>query len=131
MKLWIGAETQADVFDLFRAVRSDVQKDINSAIELRTYEIGVESWDCIVILRSDNDFKEIFKFSKARRDMDFRLQLDYEKFVAADDRERRRLLFELLLRSLSMLKSKGGNEKEIERLMNNVRGVGESQGWIP
>ena len=44
---------------------------INKKIEDKTYDIEIEGWDVIVILRDDFDFKEIFKLSKKRRTMDF------------------------------------------------------------
>ena len=71
MKLWIGAETQEDVIDRFRVVRKELELTINKKIEDKTYDIEIEGWDVIVILRDDFDFKEIFKLSKKRRTMDF------------------------------------------------------------
>lgn len=129
MKLWIGAESQADIIDAFRLVRSEVENEINLAIRDVSYDIGVDEWNCIVILRDDSNFTEKIQLSKAKRDMDFRLRLDYTQFAEATQTCRKILLLKLLLRSLSLLKDKGQNASEIERLADDVMSVGERKGW--
>ncbi len=131
MNLWIGAETQAEVSDSFRSIRSEVERAINAAIDSHKSDIGVDSWDCVVILREDVHLPEVIKVSKARRDMDFRLQLDYQAFIKADELGRKQLLFALLLRSLTLLKHKTGLAAEFDELTALVRAVGERHKWLP
>jgi hypothetical protein len=131
MKLWIGAETQAEVTESFRSIRTEVERAVNAAIASFKSDIGVDSWDCVVILREDVHLPEVIKFSKARRDMDFRLQLDYQTFFKSDELGRKQLLFALLLRSLMLLKHKTGLAAEFDQLTALVRAVGERHGWMP
>ncbi|MDZ4814763.1 MAG: Imm44 family immunity protein [Verrucomicrobiota bacterium] len=130
MKLWIGTETQADIVDVFQPVRKDLEAVINGDIEKQTYDIGVDAWDCIVILRDDSDFSEVIKFFKKKRDMDFRLVIRYSDFKIANEHQRRRLLFSLLLRSLDLLKDKGGNAQGIDLLKLKVMEIGQGKDWV-
>lgn len=130
MKLWIGAETQAEVTDSFRSIRTEMEGVLNREIESFSGDIGVDGWDCMVILREDCHLPEVIKYSKARRDMDFRLQMDYQAFVKSPHKGRRQLLFALLLRSLSLLKHKSGQIAEVDELTARVRAVGSQRGWL-
>ncbi len=129
MKLWIGAETQEDVIDRFRVVRKELELTINKKIEDKTYDIEIEGWDVIVILRDDFDFKEIFKLSKKRRTMDFRLQLDYLMFTQSDQFTQKKMVFSLLLRSLNLLREKGAGSDGISQLIADVAEIGSKNGW--
>jgi hypothetical protein len=42
MKLWIGAETQADIVDDFRVIRKEIESGVNYAINGKTYDIEIE-----------------------------------------------------------------------------------------
>ena len=125
MKLWISSETQANVSDVLRLLRNEIAETINEAIAERDYDIGVNGWDVIIILQSGSDsFSERIKFYKAKRDMDFRLALDFDKFATSDKSGRLQMIFSLLLRSLDTLKKLGGNAEEIDRLTADVKEVG-------
>jgi hypothetical protein len=130
MKLWIGAETQAEVTETFRSVRTEMERVLNSEIESFSGDIGVDGWDCLVILREDCHLPEVIKYSLAKREMDFRLLMDYQAFVKATPAERQRLLFALLLRSLSLLKHKSTRIAEVDELTARVRAVGSKKGWL-
>lgn len=125
----MGAETQSDAAELLRIVRNDVQDTINSSIENEIYDIGVDGWDCIVILMDDGDFGERVKFSKAKRDMDFRLRVSYRAFMEGDESARRALLLRMLFRSLELLEAKGGNSTNIDRLKARIQSVCMDKGW--
>lgn len=117
MKLWIGAETQADIVDEFRPIRNEIERRINTEIESVKDDIGVDGWKCIVVLRDDDNFEEIVKLFPKRRSMDFRLRIDYQSFRRAPNSERKRLLIQLLLRSLALLKDRGCNSEGIDKLV--------------
>jgi hypothetical protein len=131
MKLWIGAETQADIIDKLRAARKEVETTINGVIENSSYDIELEKWMVIAVLRDDSVFNEIVKFSKARRWMDFRLRLEYERFARTDDSGRIEMLCELLLRSLQLLTEKGANAQGVSNLTHDVQAIAKSRAWIP
>ncbi|WP_083846021.1 Imm44 family immunity protein [Rhodanobacter spathiphylli] len=120
MKLWIGAEIEADIGDQFRNVRRCVVDTINSYIDFREYDLGVESWDCIAIVRDDDCFPEKFVLNRKNGDMDFRIRIDYSKFKSGDRYEQKRLIFEMLEKSLLMLKEKNHNNG-IDALLSDIK----------
>jgi hypothetical protein len=130
MKLWIGAETQAEVTESFRSIRTEMERAINNEIESFNTDIGVDGWDCLVILREDCHLPEVIKYSLAKREMDFRLLMDYQAFVKATPKGRQQLLFALLLRSLSLLKHKSTRIAEVDELTARVRAIGTKKGWL-
>jgi hypothetical protein len=124
MKLWIGAETQADIINVFRPIRNEVEAAINATIASDTYDIGVQSWDVVVVLRDDCEFKELTRYSKKNGGMDFRLRLEYSAFLHGSVKQRRDLLFALLVDSLERLSEKTGRRDDTDRLIgavNNAR----------
>jgi hypothetical protein len=127
MKLWIGGELESDIADSFRAARRDIEIAINNVIEANVYPGKLKSWDCIAIVRNDEIYGEICKYSKKTGEMDFRLKLDYMKFKEASQIERCKMLFKMLLRSLAIIKEK--NALACDDLLSDVLKVGRNCGW--
>lgn len=116
MKLWIGAEMEADVADSFRQSRSRVEGNINRVIQQRHYDLPFSSWDCIAILRDDTHFEERTRYSPKRKDMDFRLRLDYKAFKAGTPSQQDAMIFDMLHRSLTLLAVKIGDCAGLQEL---------------
>jgi hypothetical protein len=130
MKLWIGGEISADIGDAFRETRKVVEEAINSVIEAATYRVKLNAWDCIAIIRDDDAFEEIFRYSKGKKDMDFRLRLDHGKFKAAGSLVRQAMLVEMLLSSLSILRERFLSEEGISDLIEDVQSLARGKGWL-
>lgn len=130
MELWIGGEISAEVADSFRAARGPVEKVINESISKKNYSIDLNSWDCIAILRNDGAMKEIVKYSPKKKEMDFRLRINFDKFLSASDSERKVLIFAMLDRSLVLLKDKGVDGEGLDILIADVRSIGSAHGWF-
>ena len=103
MKLWIGAELDADVADSFREARNRVEAAVNAVISPKDYTLPLNSWDCIAIVRGDDRFTERVRYSAKTREMDFRLRIDHSAFNAATPCERASLIFAMLRRSIALL----------------------------
>ena len=129
MKLWISSETQSDVFDDFRKASLKVEDCINEVIVDKTYGLALDGWDCIAILRNDDDFEELVQYSPKKKEMDFRLRIDYESFKSGNDLEREQLVFGMLIRSLKLLNVKGLDGDGMESLESDVKSVGAAKGW--
>lgn len=123
MKLWIGGEISAEAGDGFRRARGAVEKSINEVIAGKKHALNLDSWDCIAILRDDNDFKERTNYSPEKREMDFRLKIDFDEFSSANDAGRQKMIFEMLERSLILLREKKGvgDVSEIDRLIADIK----------
>ena len=130
MKLWMSAETQSDVGDDLRKVRTKIRDIINDKIQNIDYGIPLNGWDVIVILRDDERRKEIIKYSKKKEHMDFRLVMNYEQFIASNDHEKETMYFDLLLRSLMILNEKWITENGIDKLIQDVTEIGITNNWI-
>jgi hypothetical protein len=130
MKLWMSAETQSDVYELCRIARNNVEKSVNNTLENREFDLPLKQWNCIIILRDDDDFKEIKKYSFTKRDMDFRLGLNFQDFKNGDDLNREKAIFEMLLRSLLLLENEGVIGAGMEELKSEMNALGMLKGWL-
>jgi hypothetical protein len=129
MKLWISGEIEAAVGEEFRHARNSVEKSINEVIEGRSYDLAIDGWDCIAILRDDENFEEITKYSKKKRDMDFRLKVNFQQFKTGPQSLREKLIYEMLERSLTILKDKGLSAEGLNQLHSDIRQVAFQHGW--
>lgn len=144
MRLWISSETSKEVLSeeqsmIFYASSNYVQDTICAYIESISYDIPLEGWDCIIVMMGENGFDERIYYSLKRKYMDFRLKIDHILFNMTDELGRQKLIFEMLIRSLNLLKEKFKiarpkiNQKafdELERLREDVMLVAKLQGWI-
>ena len=130
MKIWIGGEIESSIEDDFRKARSKVEKSINENIEKNTYNIPVESWDCIAIVRDDEQLEELFIYDSHNNEMDFRLRVDYQKFLVGNSNEQEQLIFEICLRSLKKLQEFIGSSTDLNNLIKDVSILGKLNGWL-
>ncbi|EIF51637.1 Imm44 family immunity protein [Sulfurovum sp. AR] len=144
MKLWMSSETSREVLNedqstQLRLARNFVKDKINLKIEDISYEIPLDSWDCIIVMMGDDSFEERTIYSMKKRDMDFRLKIDHAEFNSTDALGQQKLIFEMLMRSLDLLKEKFTKVKpklphtiydELENLKADVLSVANSNGWI-
>ena len=89
----------------------------------------LNDWDVIVILRDDDNFEERTRYSKKKKDMDFRLKINHKDFAAANKGKQEAMIVELLLRSLELLKQKGLSENDINDLRADVCAVAIERNW--
>lgn len=122
MKLWLSGEITSEVEDAFFPAMQTVERAVNQVTERTDYGLSLDGWDCIAILRdsNDEDLREITRYSAKRRDMDFRLRLDYERFNNGTPKQRVGQLFDLLFRSLDILDEKGLEASGIALLRADV-----------
>ncbi len=106
MEVWIGGEIESVISDKFRLARIEVERQLTQYLSEKHYDIELDSLDCIAIIRDDSEFCEIHNYSAKKRDMDFRLIIDFEQFSQADYRERQNLILSMLLRAVDILGEK-------------------------
>lgn len=130
MKLWISGETAlgSNLNDFIKAF-NNIENTINEVIVNRKYDLSLESWNCIAIIRDDDCFKERTRMCNNKTDMDFRLIIDYGTFCKASKAEMEVLIFAMLMRSLSILRTKGLNRKGLDDLEADVNAIGIQHGW--
>jgi len=132
MKLWMTSETESSVADDLRLVRNSVEDDLGSYLFDKNYDLELGSLDCIIILRNDDVFEEITRYSPKKRDMDFRLSINFDTFVSSDFGKRKTLVLETIIRAIDILATKKSINKEaIQNLRGDVISFGESHDLLP
>jgi hypothetical protein len=107
MKFWMAGEIESDVADDFREVRNKVEHLINSYLEAINYtNENLIAWDCIAIIRNDNDFKPRIRYSSKTKETDFRLPINHSDFKNGSANEKLDLILNLLRSSLEILGKK-------------------------
>ena len=119
----------ADVADAWRIARNSVEASVNELFPKKEYELPVTQWNCIGIVRDDSSFAERTTFSKKKRSMDFRLSIDHDRFKTASPAIRERIVFEMLLRSLEILRTKAGEAPGFEPLAKDIKQLAIMKGW--
>jgi stress-induced morphogen len=130
MKLWMSAEFSGDIEEEIRVSSNFVEDTINEVIEAKSYDIELDSWDCIAIIMEDDDFEEITKYSPKKRDMDFRLHISHKEFSNCSSLERQCMFYQMLKRSLNILTDKGANESGVENLILDICDIAKQHGWV-
>lgn len=131
MKLWIGGEICADIADEYRHAQNAVEDAINAVIEGKDYDLELDGWDCIAIIRDDEVFGEITRYSPKRRNMDFRLGIGHTQFKSATPAQREAMIMQMLIRSLALLGEKKGISKEgVENLAADARSIAKQRSWL-
>tara|TARA_R110000772_G_scaffold157794_2_gene268972 strand:- start:1443 stop:1823 length:381 start_codon:yes stop_codon:yes gene_type:complete len=106
MEVWIGGEIESVISDKFRLARIEVERQLTQYLSEKQYDIELDSLDCIAIIRDDSEFCEIHNYSTKKRDMDFRLIIDFEQFNQANHEECQNLILSMLLRAVDILGEK-------------------------
>lgn len=125
MDIWIGGEIELTIEDKFRVARSQLENHLSHRLETMSYELELDSLDCIAIIRNDNELEELQSYSKEDRDMDFRLVIDFAEFTVASSKESKKLLLNMLLRAVELLsQNKDINEREALKLKKDLNLIG-------
>lgn len=111
MQVWLSSESSKEVLNeeqltQLNVARNYVKNILKNKLEHQTYDIPLNSWDCITIMMGPTGFEERVMYSFKQKTMDFRLKINHEEFNSTDDLGRQKLIFEMMLRSLDLLKMK-------------------------
>ena len=110
MKLWTSGEVHGDVGDKIINNLKIIERKVNNYLENKNYGEGVVLWGYISIvlpssLLPPSFFQEIKRYRKSKKETEFRLKLDYDQLVKADEMERHFLICESLLRSVEIART--------------------------
>ena len=133
MKLWMGGEVQADVTDLHRVARKEVQDSVNRVIGAKEYGGGVGEWAYLAIILNGEigaQYPEVSKYKKRVRECEFRLKIDHGAFKEATDLVRRQLLLGSLVRSVELMAGLGIEDFDVAELKRDMVALGNEQHWL-
>ena len=104
MKLWMSSEEMEECGEDNSNIRRDIEPRINVLIKDCTLADYVE-WAVITIILNENgpDYKEIVRRSLKNKELEFRLKIDYYEFMKTDFNGKKKLVLEVLLRSLDLM----------------------------
>lgn len=125
MKLWVSAEMESDVAEDFRLANNAIEDSLAAFLASKEYDLELDSLDCIAIIRNDSEFKELHRYSPKKRDMDFRLVIDYFEFKKSTFDQQKSLILDMLIRAVSLLSTKKSvNKAEAVKLRNDIKEFG-------
>ena len=136
MKLWTSGEVQGDVGDKTISNLKIIEKKVNDYLENKNYGEGVILWGYIGIvlpsgLLPPSFFQEVKRYSKSKKETEYRLKLDYDQLVKADEKERYFLICESILRSIEIarteLKIPNFDLSEFEK---DLKECFKKEGWV-
>lgn len=104
MKLWMSAEEMEECGKENSIIRNEIEPHINELIKDCTLGDYVE-WAVITIILNEKgpNYKEIIRRSLKNNELEFRLKIDYEEFMKSDYNHKKKLVLEVLLRSLDLM----------------------------
>jgi hypothetical protein len=131
MDIWLGGETGGKgIFDKFLSSANNVEAIMKNYLVDKSYELGFTSLDIIPIIRDDDVLTERKLYSHKKKDMDFRLKIDYNLFKKSSTLECESLIFKLFLRAIDILKTKKLNNDELDRLKIDIENIGRLNNWL-
>ena len=126
MEIFMSGEIDSSVSDLFGEVCNEIEQKLK-VLETNDYGTEVESIGIIPIivnlspdLEDAGFFKERKLFSKKKKDADYRLRIDYAKFVNADREIKKLLILKNVITCIRLLSEKATKDFDAKRLENDI-----------
>jgi len=123
IKFWMSGEIQSEVGDCYRQAQNTIEAVLNQCVGVRNYGEGLKEWAYIaIILKPDIDkyYPEVKRYRKKKREVEFRLKINYKKFLKGNAETHLRLVAESVLRSFSLMREMNIKKFDLERLTKDV-----------
>lgn len=120
MLLWMSSEQMHECFENMQ-IQREIKPKINELIKNCTLGDYVE-WAVITIILNENgpDYKEIIRRSLKNKELEFRLKIDYNEFMSYDYNHKKKLVLELLMRSLDLMEKWKDIKKEERESIKSI-----------
>ena len=120
MLLWMSSEQMHECFENMQ-IQREIKPKINELIKNCTLGDYVE-WAVITIILNENgpDYKEIIRRSLKNKELEFRLKIDYNEFMSYDYNHKKKLVLELLIRSLDLMEKWKDIKKEERESIKSI-----------
>ena len=123
IKFWISGEIQSDVGDCYREAQNTIEAVLNQYVEGKDYGEGLKLWTYIAIILKpgfDEYYPEIKRYRKKKREVEFRLKINYKKFLKGNAETHLKLMAESVLRSFDLMRDMNIKDCDLERLISDV-----------
>lgn len=120
MELWMSSEQMHECFENMQ-IQREIKPKINELIKNCTLGDYVE-WAVITIILNENgpDYNEIIRRSLKNKELEFRLKIDYNEFMNSDYNHKKKLVLELLMRSLDLMEKWKDIKKEERESIKSI-----------
>lgn len=131
IKLWMSGEIMREISRDFQSAESDIETAINSVLDASDYGDGIVKWYHIPIILDfdDSDFCELKRYSRKKRQAEFRLRIPYMLFKESDSRTQRKLIMDMILRSIDEMKAMGIPNFDLQKLESDMRELAAAKRW--
>ena len=119
MKVWIGGELERNIHEDFRIIRNGIEKQTNAYLEEVDYKHPKMEKVRIVFVLRDDDFsvmeggQGVVKKSRGELAYGVNIKLDYNRFINANEKIRKKMIYEGIFTTLQLLKEKKIKDLEI------------------
>lgn len=124
LRFWMSGEIQGDIDDgSFILVRKTVEEAVTQSIEDKSYGQGLKLWAYLAIIlepNTDRYYPEVKRYSKRKKEVEFRLKIDHQQFLQGDRQTHLRLLSESVLRCLELMRDMHIKGLDLDRLTADV-----------
>ncbi|MFH1932546.1 MAG: Imm44 family immunity protein [Pseudomonadota bacterium] len=123
IRFWMSGKIQSDVGDYYREASNIIEAVLNQYVEGENYGEGLKEWGFIaIILKSgfDEYYPEIKRYRKKKREVEFRLKINYKKFLKGNAETHLKLMAESVLRSFDLMREMNIKDFDLERLTSDV-----------
>ena len=120
MELWMASEQMHECFENMQ-IQREIKPKINELIKNCTLG-DYKEWAVITIILNENgpDYKEIIRRSLKNKELEFRLKIDYNEFMNSDYNHKKKLVLELLMRSLDLMEKWKDIKKEERESIKSI-----------
>ncbi|MBI2513922.1 MAG: hypothetical protein HYV96_18280 [Opitutae bacterium] len=129
MKIWISGEIDADIADDYRRLRQKIESDF--AVHLAAIDAGesIQELAFIPMITSlaQGLNPEVAKFSKRRKEAEFRPAIDHAAFKAADSTGRQNMLLDSLQQCVQRLPELGATDVDVPRILQCINQLRDPQ----
>ena len=120
MELWMSSEQMHECFENMQ-IQREIKPKINELIKDCTLG-DYKEWAVITIILNEKgpNYKEIVRRSLKNRELEFRLKIDYNEFMKSDYNHKKKLVLELLMRSLDLMEKWKDIKKEERESIKSI-----------
>jgi len=137
MKFETSSETYAGTRENMLFINRTVDSDLKKFFLSKNYGKDVEVWGFLPIIMPqsvyDNGFfNEIKKYKAKKKDVEFRLHIDFDKFVKASNQEALEMVMLKLIESIDIAQREFTKIKDFdfERFKSELTEFVKEKGWI-
>lgn len=136
MKFFATSETYKTVSEKIRMARNIIEGKIKLFVKNKNYGESIIDWGYITIcdvpeIYEAGFFKEIKKYSNKKKEVEFRLRIDYDKMLKANEKETFRLICESILRSIDIAESELKiKDFDFSSFRNDLTHLFRKENWI-